>query len=297
MRILNTIKFITGHPLNRTVKAAAVARFIRWQFGSRLVPGPVACPFVNGTRLLVKPGMTGATGNIYSGLHEFEDMAFLLHLLRPGDLFADIGANIGSYTILASGAVGAHSLCCEPIPTTFLHLLDNLNLNDLQGLVEACNCGIGEHEGTLSFTVGLDTVNHVATGTEESSGATVAVKVVPLDALISDRPPRLIKIDVEGFETKVIRGARQTLSASELDAVIMELNGSGARYGFDETAIHRQMLDFGFTTWTYAPFERRLHSLGDKNLQSGNTLYLRNLPRVESRLATAPQFEVLGRKI
>jgi hypothetical protein len=37
-----------------------------------------------------------ATGNLYVGLHEFEEMAFLLHFLRRGDLFADVGANVGS---------------------------------------------------------------------------------------------------------------------------------------------------------------------------------------------------------
>jgi hypothetical protein len=42
------------------------------------------------------------SGNIYAGLHEFGDMAFVLHFLRAGDLFADVGANIGSYTVLAS---------------------------------------------------------------------------------------------------------------------------------------------------------------------------------------------------
>ncbi len=59
--------------------------------------------------------MTGATGNIYAGLHEFDDMAFFLHLLRPEDMFADVGSNIGSYTILASGVVGAKSVAFEPV--------------------------------------------------------------------------------------------------------------------------------------------------------------------------------------
>ncbi len=61
--------------------------------------------WIGGTRLAARRGMTGLTGNIYAGLHEFADMAFLLHFLRPSDLFADVGANVGSYTILASGVV------------------------------------------------------------------------------------------------------------------------------------------------------------------------------------------------
>jgi hypothetical protein len=65
------------HPLNRADKWAALKRYLRWQIGSRSVPGDVLLPFVDRTYLRVRPGMTGATGNIYAGLHEFEGMAFL----------------------------------------------------------------------------------------------------------------------------------------------------------------------------------------------------------------------------
>jgi hypothetical protein len=63
--------------------------------------------------------MACATGNIYTGLHEFEDMSFLLHFLRPADLFIDIGANVGAYTIFASGIVAATSISIEPISQIF----------------------------------------------------------------------------------------------------------------------------------------------------------------------------------
>lgn len=67
------------------------------------MPGPVAVPFVENTRLLVGTGMAGATGNVYAGLHEFQDMAFVLHALRPSSFFLDGGANVGVYTVVAGG--------------------------------------------------------------------------------------------------------------------------------------------------------------------------------------------------
>jgi predicted RNA methylase len=72
--------------------------------------------------------MTGATQKIYCSLQEFEDMALLLHVLRPGDLFVDVGANVGSYTILAAGVCGANVISIEPVPSTFTHLADNIHL-------------------------------------------------------------------------------------------------------------------------------------------------------------------------
>lgn len=289
MGMLNTLGFILGHPLNGKRKLASILRFAQWQIGSRLVGGPVAKRFVDHTRLLVGRGMHGATQNIYCGLHEFEDMAFVLHVLREGDGFVDVGANIGSYTILAGGAAGARCISIEPVPGAFGHLLDNINLNNIGDRVTALNIGIGKERGVLRFTSGLDTVNHVLAGSEGGREA-IEVEVERLDDVLSGFEPAIIKIDVEGFETNVIAGAERVLSRPSLCAVIMELNGSGERYGFDENQLHEHMLEYGFKTFRYLPFERRLVALNGKNAHSGNTLYIRNEEETSLRLARAPKF-------
>jgi FkbM family methyltransferase len=178
MIIINKFRilvFLFNHPLTAKHRLKALIRFFRWQIGSRMVPGAVVVNFVNNIRLLVEPGMTGATGNVYAGLHEFEDMAFVLHMLKKEDVFVDIGANIGSYTMLASGAVGARSVTIEPIPNTFAHLIDNINLNGLGDQVSALNIGIGNGNGMLRFTSGFDTVNHVV------ADADVGVKTIDVE--------------------------------------------------------------------------------------------------------------------
>lgn len=72
----------------------------------------------------------------------------------------------------------------------------------------------------------------------------------------------------------------------------MELNGSGARYGFDEMKIHKKMLNYGYNTFSYSPFDRTLISLDGKNMQSGNTLYIKNIEQVRERLAKAQKYHV-----
>ena len=101
--ILQIKSFIDTHPLSGRHKFKGYSRFFLWQIGQFFFPHERVVPFVGGTRLSVKKGMAGATGNIYTGLHDFSDMGFLLHVLRKDDLFFDIGSNVGSYTILASG--------------------------------------------------------------------------------------------------------------------------------------------------------------------------------------------------
>jgi len=289
--LLRTLRFICAHPLCRDRRGAAVMRYVRWQLRCRLFKGPHDVPFTTRTRLRVSRGMTGATGNIYCGLHEFEDMAFLLHLLRPGDLFVDVGANIGSYTVLASGHAGATSISFEPVPHTFDVLQANVQLNYLASLVTLHQCGVGAEPGELRFTVGRDTENHVARADDDSQG-TIAVKVQSLDAMLGDGVPLCMKIDVEGFEMNVLRGASRVLASSTLRAVLMELNGSGERYGFDDDALRAAMADAGFEAFEYEPFTRTLTPLGDRGKTSGNTLFLRDITFVRARLAEADAIEL-----
>src|SRR5450759_3401797 len=136
MGLVRTVCFIVHHPLSRGRKLANLARFACWQIGARLVPGPVAVHFVNSAQLLASPGLAGATGNVYVGLHEFEDMAFVLHFLRPDDLFVDVGANIGSYTILATAGVGANCIAFEPGPDAWEWLCKNIDLNGVRSRVD-----------------------------------------------------------------------------------------------------------------------------------------------------------------
>jgi hypothetical protein len=78
--------------------------------------------------------------------------------------------------------------------------------------------------------------------------------------------------------------------------VIVELNGSGSRYGFDDSKIIELMLSYGFNTYSYDPFDRTLMSIQGKNLNSGNTLFIRNKSVVDDRLRSAPTVTINGQE-
>src|SRR3954470_17061218 len=174
MLLADLIGFVWSHPLNAANRPAALGRVLRWQLASRLLPTPIALPFVEGTHLLATRS-SGATGNWYCGLYEGSDMAFVLHFLRPDEGFLDVGANIGSYTVLAAGAAGPSVISIEPIPATFARLEQNIALNGLGGRVRALRCGLSDAPGTARFTVDLDAMNHVVS--EGDSGPAIDVPV------------------------------------------------------------------------------------------------------------------------
>jgi FkbM family methyltransferase len=223
-------------------------------------------------------------------------MAFVLHLLRRDDVFVDVGANVGVYTILAA-AVGARSISIEPIKQAFDQLMLNIHLNGICDRVDARRVGVGSKKGTLKFTAALDTTNHVVDGEETIATSVCEVSVDTLDGVVAAADPVLVKIDVEGFETEVIAGAEDVLSRESLLAVIIELNGSARRYNHDEADVYRRMVGYGFAPYAYDPYQRSLKELKGKNQGAGNTLFVRDAATVRMRLQAAPAFTVLGESL
>lgn len=296
MSLLSTVRFIANHPLNRGNKREAVGRFVKWQIGSRLIQGAFIHEWVNGSKFVVRKGETGLTGNIYTGLFEFVDMAFLLHFLRGEDLFVDVGANMGSYTILACAAVGASGYAFEPIPKTYERLVENVRLNHLEARVNCWNRGVGARPGRTAFTSDYGPANRVF---DPAEGNPIAVEVdmTSLDIALGDETPSLLKIDVEGYEAPVLEGAKNTLQKETLQAVIMELNGSGSRYGFSESKIQEEMYDYGFRIHSYDPLSRTLVESDVGGLDGDNCLFIRDCVFVGDRLRRAPRFFVNGTQI
>jgi len=286
MGLLSTARFILQHPIGQRAPLRSLGDWVKWQVGSRILPGPAILSWVGGTRLIVAPGMTGATGNLYVGLHEIEEMAFALHLLRPGDLMLDVGANIGSYTVLAAGAAGATVHAFEPVATSHARLADNVRLNGLEARVTLHAVAVGAEDGEMRMEVDQDTTNRVLKSAETSSNATALVPVAALDSLFPDAHPVFIKIDVEGFEAAVLDGARAILGRTM--AVVSEVSKHGER-------VFAAFAAAGLHPVRYEPFSRRLVPLATPACnERGNTLWLRDLDWAADRLRQAPRYTVKG---
>jgi FkbM family methyltransferase len=228
--------------------------------------------------------MKGATANIYVGLTEFADMLTALHFLREGDLFFDIGANVGVYTVLASGVCKATTWAFEPDAETVSHLKRNIELNNLGSRVRVFECAVGQEQGEIAFTVGLDTVNRIASADDVNVRMT---RLEQLDALVGDVAPSMIKVDVEGAEEGVLQGAKALLAnpclkVIELETVTLESANILSKNGFERAY--------------YNPNSRRLHR-HPIALKSTNSLFVRDWPYVQGRLEPAAGVEVLGQRI
>lgn len=149
---MHALRYISRHPVGRKQPLRTLARMVRWQARSRTSRGLIPHLWISGSKLLVSKGLTGATGDIYYGFHEFGEMAFAALYLRPGDRFADVGANVGSYSVIASAIAGASTDCFEPNDAARAILTQQVDANAIGSLVTVHACAIGERAGTVRFT-------------------------------------------------------------------------------------------------------------------------------------------------
>lgn len=166
----------------------------------------------------------------YFGMWEANLTRWLSERLGAGDVFVDVGANIGYFSLLASKLVGRDGrvVAIEALPSTFDRLATNLERNGCDN-VRALNVAAAETAGTLKVFRGPDSHTGLATVVADFGHEYERdVDAAPLSALLADDEvarARVIKIDVEGAELAVARGLRPILSATRPDLeVVIEMH-------------------------------------------------------------------------
>ena len=209
-------------------------------------------------------------------------MSFVRDFLRPGDSFVDVGANVGSYSLLAAGTTDVTILAFEPSSLAYGRLLENVELNGLESRLSASQVAIGAESGEAMISTGQDAVNHVLSPDEA-----VAHEVIPmrsLDEVMATgdiRTVNLVKVDVEGMEEQVLRGAIGLLGSAS-PVLIVEAN--------DVAAIRDLLEPLGYKAVSYDPSRRQVADIDWFDIRENNILAVRNRALVEGRLASIRAF-------
>lgn len=145
-----------------------------------------------------------------SETYEPEVWNHLMSEVRPGDTVADVGAFIGLYTVALAKRVGdtGRVFAFEPDPHNWPLLSAHVRLNGVEGRVELVQAVVGACEEELQFLSGRGSESRVADG---EAGA-VPVPCRRLDSIFGDRRLDILKVDVEGYEEHVLRGAEKLLA-------------------------------------------------------------------------------------
>jgi len=142
-----------------------------------------------------------------------QDIERLITCLKPGECFIDVGANIGLWSLAAAKKVGKQGrvISFEASPNTAQKLTRHVEINGLQERVQVEPVAVSDHIGTVSFLHNATHAggSHVCRANDEVGSTTV--ETTTLDAALDGIAPSLIKIDVEGHEMSVLRGALQVI--------------------------------------------------------------------------------------
>lgn len=203
---------------------------LMWQTGGRGLP----CTLPQGEVVRALPKYRGLSWNPteYAGFRDAlqEKRNTTTTTTAAAVTALDVGANIGAYSILLGQWVGPSGqvFAFEPAPEPFDGLSRHVALNGLTNTVHPIQMAVGAEVTTAQLLV-AGTGGESRLASAGDGGATIAVPVTTIDAFCAERglSPDFIKVDVEGFELAVLKGARETIRRRGRDlALFVEMHPS-----------------------------------------------------------------------
>lgn len=181
--------------------------------------------------------------------------------VHAGDIVFDIGANVGFYTVLLAQVVGARGqvIAFEPNTESYLHLQDNLKLNGLTN-VRAFRKALGDQSGEGKLYCGQENADSSLVGPPMEGGMRhQVVEIVAGDGFREAEKlpvPRVVKIDVEGFEYQVLQGLQSTLAQPPCELLCCEVHPKFLPRGVTPDGIRSFVKSLGFRSIsTYSRYD------------------------------------------
>jgi len=149
----------------------------------------------------------------------------LLSYAQPGMRVADIGAHFGYYTIKMGKKIGPNGYLYsfEPNPEMNKFVEENIKLNGLNFYAKLCKHALGENPGAATLAYSGGNLAQATLADYVNADTKVVVEVKQLDTVVS-HPLDLVKLDAEGYEPFILKGATRTIQDAPDCALMMELN-------------------------------------------------------------------------
>lgn len=232
--------------LMQTLCNVAPRRYRVYRLLSRLAPDRYEIFRVDGGLICLNLHESAAMVQRAMRTYEPAKHSLILRHLRPGMTFIDVGANKGDFTLLAARLTGPSGrvISIEPEPENRSILRRSIELNDYAN-ISVLQVALSDRDGTADLQIGSTSGSH--TLSPEFNGLrAVSVPTRTLDAVVADHrlaSVDMIKIDVQGLELAVLRGAEQTLKANPRIMLLLDLPKQDEK----RRAIAQYLAPFSFT--------------------------------------------------
>ncbi len=192
-------------------------------------------------RMFAVPGSGASSSVVYGNPPDWLEMGVWGSALSPGDLFVDVGANVGIYSLWAAGH-GAHVIAVEPEPSAIHQLRVNISMNP-HLRIEVVEAALSDVQGEGQLAAQGATSHISSAGTV---GA-VAIRLTTLDEIIGGRSAAGVKVDVEGAERLVMAGAKRALAEHRIKLLQLEWNArSELHFGESRLPVLEALRQYGY---------------------------------------------------
>ena len=233
---------ILTHPTTRGRRLRTLRQVARVHARGALGLSTVV-PLGDRSRILASPESTSSMRAVYASPPDAAEVAVWRRWLAPGDLFLDVGANVGLYSLLAA-ELGAQVVALEPDEAARSWLEQNVALNGYS--VRVVPAAVGAEVGEVCFSVAADVYGHVVDGGVEAPEST-RVPLTTVDEVLAGRYAAGVKVDVEGYERPVVEGMLSALSDARVGLLQLEWNAaSQIRAGEDREPLRALLARYGY---------------------------------------------------
>lgn len=230
--------------------------------------------WVDNLTLSLERGDSGLLNNLYLGFAELE-LLFVLKYANNNHTFVDVGANSGEYSILLSGIRKIKSYSFEPSTLAYSRLRENVVKNNLEEYIFTNKLALGSERKGGYLTNNHDLMNFVS---NDGGAHLEQIQIETLDNCLSDinlKSKLIMKIDVEGYELEVLKGANNILKSGQIEMLVIETNDSGLNFGSSDLEIARFLSTYGFQPFRLL-YLKNVFSFSEGINSGGNTIFVKD---------------------
>jgi len=186
---------------------------------------------IRGLTLALPGGDISMVPSLVAGYHEELELEIFERMAQESSVIADVGANVGLYTCVGARAMPSGTVVAfEPAPANLEFLRRNVERNGVADRVAVVAEAVSDAPGQARFFLSDGIGNHSLASENAGSERHLDVSVTTVDQHFGGGHVDILKVDVEGFDTHVLKGARETLAAHH-PAVFVELLTSHLEQG------------------------------------------------------------------
>jgi FkbM family methyltransferase len=287
MNYISSLTKVLKHPLNKDHKNKALWRIIWWKCNQLFFHIPSMVQLTPEMKCICYPESSYGSLIVYTTFPEFPEMDFLYRYLKSGDIFFDIGANIGAISLLAASRQVKKIYAWEPSPAPLQCFYQNIKLNNLENIIFVREKVVSDHKERVPFTIGAHSeTDHIAYSSDKKQS--LSIQAETLDSFISSQGLSFIdfvKIDVEGAELKVLKGLEENLHNGKIGVLIVEINKNSQQFGYSCSEIISYLEKRNFLVYYFDGLKlKRLQNFSMINFRTFNIVAAYRTEKVLKRL-------------